>query len=83
MNYGRYYQAAVLLPDGEVLAAGAWPLDPSAEIYDPSSGTWGITGFMVYGRSRLTATLLQDGRVLMAGGTGGFTSTDPAELFTP
>src|SRR5439155_1114701 len=62
--------AAALLEDGRVLVAGGtFGLDANtAELYDPSSGTWAATGSMPFARSDLTATLLPDGQVLVAGG---------------
>lgn len=88
----RYHvgHTATLLPDGRVLVAGGPPNgrengSPTAELYDPSSGSWTVTGNM--GRLRVghTATLLVDGRVLVAGGNsqGGSESTASAEVYDP
>ncbi len=77
---------ATMLTDGKVLVAGGYgtggPLN-SAELYNPSTGTWTATGSMVTNRYNHTATLLLDGRVLVSGGdsTGGELSS--AEIYTP
>ena len=74
---------AALLPDGNVLAAAGVFGTPlrSAELYDPITGTWTLTGKLNQGRIQSTATLLNSGAVLVAAGdaTGGRTNT--AELY--
>jgi Kelch motif len=57
----------------------------SAELYDPASGRWTLTGSLRTPRRDHTATLLADGTVLVA---GGFSSGEPwylrsAELYDP
>ena len=51
-----------------------------AELYDPSTGKWTMTGGMNKERSEHTATLLGTGKVLISGGKGGGAS---AELYDP
>jgi hypothetical protein len=84
---------ATLLRDGRVLVAGgcssatdtqACVHTATAEIYDPTSGTFTRTGSMTVERAGHTATLLRDGRVLITG--GHHVSADPlasAELYDP
>ena len=73
---------------GKVLAAGGQTTGfaylASAELYDPSAGTWSATGSMVAGRAGHTATLLLNGKVLAAAGstTGGAT-VGTADLYDP
>ena len=70
----RFSEAAILLPDGRVLAVpgdarGGSPLEnPSAEVWDPGSGTWRRIETLTVPRAYRSATLLVDGRVLIAGG---------------
>ncbi len=69
---------ATLLRDGHVLFTGGGNCGPgqdgiwaSAELYDPTTGTFSPTGSMAAPREQHTATLLADGRVLIAGGLSG------------
>jgi Tol biopolymer transport system component len=79
----RASATATLLRDGRVLFAGGYTCAPgsqdgmwaSAELYDPTTGTFGPTGSMAAPRSQHTATLLADGRVLIVGGITGNQAT--------
>ena len=53
----------------------------TAEIYDPSTGTFAATGNMISGHVCQQAKLLFDGRVLIVGGSGA--SAAHAELYDP
>jgi N-acetylneuraminic acid mutarotase len=74
MSISREDHSAVLLNNGKVLVIGGTTVDfngvtvASAELYDPTTGTWATTGSMLQGRERFAATLLQNGQVLVAGG---------------
>jgi hypothetical protein len=88
MVTGRSEHTATLLPDGTVLLAGGLgsfgPQPPgltSAEIYDPASSTFSVTGTTTVVRGH-TATLLNNGRVLLAG-VGSPGTTTNAELYSP
>ena len=76
---------ATLLQNGFVLVAGsASANDPSADLYNPSTGTWTLTGNLNTKRGLHTATLLNDDTVLIAGGMCycGFWASI-AELYNP
>jgi hypothetical protein len=77
MSSRRIFHSATLLTDGRVLIAGGAMIDDqgqsnitlgSAELYDPASGKFGVTGNMTTPRDGQTATLLPNGKVLIAGG---------------
>jgi hypothetical protein len=74
----------VVLPNGKVLIAGgasdAKISLASAEIYDPSTGTFTATGNMTTARGGHGATLLTNGNVLI---TGGYPIWTTAELYDP
>lgn len=98
MSTTRVGHTATRLPDGRVLVVGgltcckvtadtvsAFGLD-TAEIYDPDTDQFTLTGSLAAARGFHTATLLSDGRVLIAGGQFG-TDTNPsptsAEIYDP
>src|SRR6185369_11802338 len=80
MNAARAWHTATLLQNGKVLVTGgygtSWALLSSAELYDPATGTWTVTGSMAHGRYSHTAALLPNGKVLVVGDAG-------AELYNP
>jgi hypothetical protein len=88
MGKARSGHTATLLMNGKVLIAGgtAGP-DSSAELFDPTSGTFAPTGSMTTPRVSATATLIADGKVLITGGYGPGVSMLPklnsAELYDP
>jgi Kelch motif protein len=93
MRQARQRHSATLLPSGLVLIAGGSLCSSdlrtmctelaSAELYDPSSGTFVQTGDMLNARTEHTATLLRDGRVLILGGFVGDVKITTTELYIP
>lgn len=86
----RALHTATLLPNGKVLVAGGLAVAATAqvalstaELFDPSNGTWTTTGALGSARFNHTATLLPNGRVLVVGGQAGQTVLDGAELYDP
>lgn len=91
MNDARGFHTAALLADGRVLVAsgasltsGILTLRRSAELYDPSDGSWTKTGSLSTARTFHTATRLVNGKVLVVGGSN-FSSViyDTSELYDP
>jgi N-acetylneuraminic acid mutarotase len=75
MATARRNHTATLLRNGKVLVAGgesgsgsSTNTYSSAELYDPSTGSWSSVGSLINARSSHSATLLPNGRILVAGG---------------
>lgn len=95
MNRSRTSSTTTLLPNGKVLVVGGFngtTVEASAELYDPATDRWTLTGAMGVGRYYHTATLLANGMVLVAGGKDqtylqcGYYTCPPiasAELYDP
>ena len=90
MTATREEHTAVLLANGNVLMSGGnkktltqqTPL-ASAELYNPTSGTWTATGSMNHERAGHTSTVLTNGNVLNTGGSDAVNELNSAELYTP
>src|SRR5207247_9385128 len=80
----RVLHTATLLPNGLVLVAaglhGSGEPSVSAELYDPTLGTWTATGSLNTARFIHTATLLSNDKVLVAAGFDGVNALASAEL---
>jgi hypothetical protein len=74
LNHGRSAHTATLLNDGTVLIIGGRPrydnssVLSSAEIYNPVTGEFQLTGSTSVGRYKHAAVLLRSGDVLVLGG---------------
>ncbi|HEX6867666.1 MAG TPA: kelch repeat-containing protein [Candidatus Limnocylindrales bacterium] len=91
MRDSRTGHAATALADGRVLIVGGstttqdthlTPLS-SAELFDPSTGSFIATGSLATERSQPGALRLPDGRVLVVGGSNSYGEPRTAELFDP
>ena len=87
MTDARGEHTATLLGDGQVIVAGGIDVElgflASAELYDPTSRTFTVTGSMATTRSGAAAILLGDGRVLVTGGQTTNAVLTNAEIYDP
>jgi hypothetical protein len=92
MNEARSSFASVLLANGRILAAGGASSAPdgiaaSAELYDPATNTWSVTGSLDAARSAftLTAHTLPDGSsgAIAVGGDGSVGALASTEIYDP
>jgi hypothetical protein len=91
MNFARYNENLVLLPDGTVLAVGGGGgggayTNPvlAAEVYNPTANTWTTLASQTVQRTyHSTAVLLPDGRVLSAGSDNSQPTQVTYEIFSP
>ena len=101
MTQPRCLHSATLLPNGNVMVAGGvgslydsntqsdTDTVTTAEMYNPTTGTWTATGSLNAARADAATTLLQNGKVLTAGGYGKtgqnttVTYLTSAELYDP
>lgn len=79
------YSTATRLLDGHVLVVGGADAPTTAEIYEPVTGEFSITGSLVAEHVYHTAVLLEDGRVLIIGGRDVAVDTSQAtcEIYDP
>lgn len=86
LHVARSLHTATVLLDGRVLIAGGMVSEgrglDSAELFDPDTESFKLTGNLRSRRLEHSATLLMDGRVLIAGGWDR-NVLDTAELFDP
>lgn len=78
---GRENSGSTTLKDGRVLFVGGTNggfARNTAEIYDPATGTFTLTGQMIARRGWPSVAALSDGRAIVFGGTGG---ADPTSSY--
>jgi len=94
MHAARAYFAAVVLQGGphngwvlvEGGLAGGSTIVTTAELYNPSTGTWSSAGMLPHPRYGHTATLLTNGDVMVTGGCVASSCsavTGATEIYTP
>lgn len=96
LNAARSFDVATRLASGEVIVAGGYslpapttPVTATAEVFDPTTGSWQITGSLTAPRAAMsfshTAASLPDGRALAAGGNSAQSGPTQAsaDLYDP
>jgi N-acetylneuraminic acid mutarotase len=92
MTYPRVFHTASVLPNGNVLVAGGMNIHVesnvtfilSAELYDPVTGNWTLTGNITHPRAQHTSSVLPNGAVLVIGGEDDTSNiTSSVELYDP
>ena len=87
LNVARVDMTMTVLNNGMVLVAGGsntGGVTATAELYNPATRTFTLTGSLNTARYNHTATLLDDGRVLIAGGADANSNKlASAELYEP
>lgn len=95
LNVDRSSYTATVLQNGKVLIVGGYgncsfrcTTHNTAELYDPTTGTWSSTGNLSTPRAVHTATLLPNGNVLVVGGEFNFPNSSGSflkstELYDP
>jgi len=91
MSTAHANHTATLLADGKVLIAGGSNRPPAAknsvtaiaEIYDPSTRTFALTGAMQAPREFQQATRLSNGEVIVAGGDNSLNVLASTEVYDP
>lgn len=90
MHTSRLEHTMTLLMNGNVLVAGGTrqtlsgqSVLSSAEIYNPGSGLWAVTGGLQQARTGHTATLMPSGYVIAVSGSGKVDDVASCEMYTP
>ncbi len=84
----RIWHSATRLPSGQVLITGGFNVSgesiTTAELYDPPTDSFTLTGSMNEPRARHTSTLLDNGTILVAAGLGvGYGRHGSADIYDP
>ena len=86
LGVARTSHTATLLTNSELLVVGGENQNgfvTEAEIYDPATGSFSVSGNLNTPRADHSATRLADGRVLIAGGRGNLGPLNTTEIFDP
>jgi MYXO-CTERM domain-containing protein len=83
MTVARGAHSMARLPNNKILAAGSNVASylATAELFDPATNTWAVTGSMKSGRHSFPMFLLKTGKVLAAAGSGP--GIDKSETYDP